>query len=353
MLLAACRCDGCYPLVLHQARLNKPPWLRDASTIDHKRFGYIKGLSGDQFAYASQASEAVFVSVPPGEEVRLVVLQANFNHNEERLYVAVHKNELDALKSCLGLTEAECELTVTVRFDLKHSYFNRLHQSLSNLTEDVIARLFPKWSDFRLHPTPISPELMRSLQLKEMSIPQDKMRALESIISCPASGPPVLVSGAFGTGKTLLLALACHYFFQESKLTNQPVRILVCTQQQTSADAFLECFVEKLLRPDNTVSISRLVRESASKDPKLQRWCKTVSRFRREYHYHAVNHIVITTCISSLYLVSFLKGFFTHIFLDEGAQTREPEGIAPLALAGRNTKIIIAGDKHQVRLSND
>ena len=42
------------------------------------------------------------------------------------------------------------------------------------------------------------------------------------------------------------------------------------------------------------------------------------------------------------------KGHFTHILLDEGAQSREPESIAPLCLADIDTKIIIVGDHKQV-----
>ncbi len=44
----------------------------------------------------------------------------------------------------------------------------------------------------------------------------------------------------------------------------------------------------------------------------------------------------------------FPPGFFTHILLDEGAQAREPEAVAPLSLATKDTKIVIAGDPQQV-----
>ena len=36
--------------------------------------------------------------------------------------------------------------------------------------------------------------------------------------------------------------------------------------------------------------------------------------------------------------------------MDEGAQAREPEAVAPLCLATKNTKIVIAGDQFQVGL---
>lgn len=42
-------------------------------------------------------------------------------------------------------------------------------------------------------------------------------------------------------------------------------------------------------------------------------------------------------------------GFFTHILLDEAAQAMECETIMPLALANKNTRIVLAGDHMQVR----
>ena len=42
------------------------------------------------------------------------------------------------------------------------------------------------------------------------------------------------------------------------------------------------------------------------------------------------------------------KDYFTHILIDEGAQTREPETITPLIMANEDTHIVIAGDIQQV-----
>lgn len=44
----------------------------------------------------------------------------------------------------------------------------------------------------------------------------------------------------------------------------------------------------------------------------------------------------------------FLTGYFSHIFVDEAAQALESETLIPLSLAGRTTKIILAGDHMQV-----
>ena len=59
--------------------------------------------------------------------------------------------------------------------------------------------------------------------------------------------------------------------------------------------------------------------------------------------------VVVTTFLTAHNIQSVVgKNVFTHILIDEGAQTREPETIAPLSMANGCTKIVIAGDNQQV-----
>ena len=82
---------------------------------------------------------------------------------------------------------------------------------------------------------------------------------------------------------------------------------------------------------------------------------KTVEVFKKEMernsHRNRQRYLVVTTCQTAKQITDVLPSwFFTHIFLDEGAQMREPEAIAPLCMASQNTKIVIAGDKYQVHV---
>lgn len=43
-----------------------------------------------------------------------------------------------------------------------------------------------------------------------------------------------------------------------------------------------------------------------------------------------------------------IQGMFTHIFIDEAAQTLECESLMPLSLATEKTCIVLAGDHHQI-----
>lgn len=60
--------------------------------------------------------------------------------------------------------------------------------------------------------------------------------------------------------------------------------------------------------------------------------------------------IVVVTLSTSICLnnIGVPKGFFTHIFLDEAAQTIECEMILPLSLATPDTRIVLAGDHMQL-----
>lgn len=46
--------------------------------------------------------------------------------------------------------------------------------------------------------------------------------------------------------------------------------------------------------------------------------------------------------------MNLARGFFTHILVDEAAQALETETTIPLALANRNTRIVLAGDHMQI-----
>ena len=317
----------------------------------HKRFGYLLDMNGDQIAYATQASEGVVI-VQDGSIIKADILRENFHHIEERLYVAFDRENIPMLEKCLRISRDTCRRKVNVRFELKHSYFDSLHRSLNQLRLEVVSRILPEEEDFSQVDTqrvPIPRQYITSLQLSP-----DQVQALQTIVSCPPKGPPVLIAGPFGTGKTRILATAAHYFLQQGR--QRSVRVLVCTQQQVSADNFLQCYLDLMMPQLRDVFIVRLTTEFAYRRHKLKRWYKTVAWLRKEFERSSDSRqrkfLIITTCQMSLLIIRILgREFFTHILLDEGAQMREPEGVAPLCMASKYTKIVIAGDQHQVRLS--
>ena len=344
------RCNGQYKLVFHQAGL-RPHNIVDVKPY-HKRFGYLCVLNDDKIACATQASEGVVI-VHKGHEIRADILRDNYFHTEQRLYIAFDRKNVSMLETCLSLPRSHCIKELNVEFELKHSYFNNLHNAVNQLSSEVIARLIPKRCDFlkvQIQLGTISKHYKNVLELSGCS--RDQWWALQMMLSCPANGPPVLISGPFGTGKTRILAIAVHSFFEQRKNAVQPVRILVCTQQHTSADTFLD-FYNKTNENRGNVYIVRLVDNRRHHNTPMQKWVETVAnlvkKIQRSPGLTQSRLLIVTTCLTSLHLTKiFPPGFFTHILLDEGALMREPEGIAPLTMAGSNTKVVIAGDKNQV-----
>ena len=63
--------------------------------------------------------------------------------------------------------------------------------------------------------------------------------------------------------------------------------------------------------------------------------------------------VIITTFLTATNLKQSMEQssqpvVFSHILIDEGAQTREPEALGALAVVKQETKIVIVGDNQQV-----
>ena len=358
------RCDGSYMLVLFQAGLKKPQWMIKEAKIDHKRFGYLEGMKGDQIAYATQASEAVTLRFIKSDNrvatVEADILLESFHRADNRLYIAFNLYNAIKLEECLLIPERKGKEyhreSVRFHFEIKHSYFQSLHKAINKLSSEVIAKLLPEEDDFD-----------QNFQLDRIPFPSHyeylkldryQLKALQATVFCKATAP-VLIAGPFGTGKTRLLAVATHYFLEECQLPAG--RVLVCAHHQASADTFMECYFGLMITDPKhpwKVNLTRLISESHHcVTHEYSRWYKTIEQFekmRSSETFYDSRVLIITTFLTSLRLIEmFGPGYFTHILLDEGAQSREPEAVAPLCLANKDTKVIIAGDHYQVGCSSN
>ena len=353
------RCDGRYLLTL-QSNLR--------STYPTQRHGIITEISGDTVAYAMQASEGATVVIEQGTKVaggQLLIQEdvkfgielsfQNYAETEEKLSVTLPEDSVGLLRA-YGISEEQFSFRVKVQFELKHSYFDGLHRSVDQLSPATIARVLPK--EF---PPFLKQALPKELDSYTQLCSQDQRDALQTILSLPPNSPPLLVRGAFGTGKTFLLAAAVHCLFRNERGGGGggAVRVLVCTQQHTSAVAFLECFHNKFSLAtsggdDHQRCIIRLVPDS-KRDAGYSEYSKVLTGQELKNEKGNVLRfpqlLMVTTGGTSRQLYSvFSEDFFTHILLDEGAQLREPEAMAPLQLSCPRTRIIISGDEYQVRL---
>ena len=227
-----------------------------------------------------------------------------------------------------------------MKFELKHSYFQILSclVYLLSTADKMVAKILPNHESFRATKAEVDLTSCKDL------CSEDQFQALQAIASCSPRGPPVIITGAFGTGKTRLLALAARYFLQ----SGAPTRVLVCTQQRVPASKFVSMYLnlEKISNRSTVI----IVQGYGLQDNRLMSFYKPVADFETFVCHMYSSMIVATTCLTARSIARFISpGFFTHILIDEGAQMREPEAIAPLLMADpERTKIVIAGDDQQV-----
>ena len=327
------------------------------------RYGYLKNISTAQIAYATQASKAAFIVSENRDlesEVQLEILAENSEHFDGNMYVAFHERNTPKLMSITAQSKLwDHEVTlqdVCIEFEEKHSYFSMLVRALNKMNIMTIKRIVPNLKDF-FRPTLASPMELLLHQLPE--IDQDQLNALHKIISCDSKSPPIIVNGSFGAGKTRLLAVTTNCIIRHGKKLHVPMRVLICAHHQVSADHFIEEYFGKMFKNMTNVELARVTSLKHRPSPYSEYsnyyitnpdYIKSYNRFHQE---HSMYLVVVTTFNTAPHLTKIFKaGVFTHILIDEGAQVREPEAIAPLCLAGPDTKIVIAGDSCQVCLIN-
>ena len=224
-----------------------PEWIKNGDASS--RYACISGMTADQIMYATQASECLYIVDKSSKSsevlVRAEVLFENFQSYYDEMLIEFTTDKVPLLERHFINGPQECQKKLMVKFEVKHLYFDFLQKSLSLLSDTQIARLFPIPNDsfaagFCSVPHSIIYDFMKLD--KESQLP-----ALD-VVTNSKSRAPVLVTGAFGTGKTRLLAVATHFFIEEGKLKNVPTRVLICAHHQVTADSFVEDYFGKMLQ---------------------------------------------------------------------------------------------------------
>ena len=316
----------------------------------HKKYGCLNVGDGDIIAYATQASESVHLIVRQNNrtnDFEAKILRDNYWHTGNNLYISVDKRCI-LPNSC---KEIECQ------FEVKHSFFDTLHKVLNKLPDEMVRRILPLSEDFngvvrtdvRTIFKNIPEEYKGILHLSDVN--EDELVPYKVALSCQSGAPPVLISGAFGTGKTCFLSSIAYCFISEAERNKLPARVLICAHHQATADTILQTYFGPMLgyQSPHRVKVVRITpkRYHISSSQKYVHLYENIGDFNSHFQeYSFVERlVVITTFLTSIHLKLYP---FTHILIDEGAQAREPEAVAPLCLADMNTKIIIAGDPRQV-----
>ena len=233
--------------------------------------------------------------------------------------------------------------------------WEKFHPAVEDVSTDLILRLVPQFSDFAagIKNTSIDYTRYEERVKVEKILELDhifQQEAAEAILNCSV-GPPFLVTGPFGTGKTRLIARLSHQILH----TEPRSRVLISVHHNQTADSYPWSFFSKLSRhfplPCQVIRLVPDVKEARTHDSYRNIVTCTAEQFWYSFRKHEDVRLVVTTNSTATRLlkdVRLLRGHFTHIFLDEAAQCTEPEALLPLLLAGPQTKIILAGDHMQV-----
>ena len=307
-------------------------------------------MSSAQIMYATQASDRrVTISIRQDSYVASI-LSCNYSHIDNKLYICFNQRG----KSINDIRD-QFPLKVNVTFDVNHSYFVGLNEGVLRISMNVLRRLIPTPQDFKSPPRDIAIDIRRH-PYGGIDLDPEQIPALEAILSNQCSAP-VLVPGAFGCGKTRLLAVATECFFREHRETGQhsPCRILICCHHQHSADVFMDSYFNKMLAHKKHPWPVKVVRVTSSRHrPSYPDYAQApdyvqAGHFDNSPYKNENSFLLVTTFGGALTISRRVKpDFFTHILIDEGAQTREPEALSPFLMANENTRIVIAGDHQQV-----
>ncbi|KAF3852034.1 hypothetical protein F7725_005389 [Dissostichus mawsoni] len=280
---------------------------------------------------------------------------------KERVYEAVIEEKtkdyifLRICKNCveeLGLLP-DRELQVELQFQLNRLPLCEMQYALDRIKDNGI--LFP---DIALNPTiPWSPNRCAVGRAAGPRLNAKQKEAILAITTpCSIQLPPILIIGPYGTGKTFTLAQAVKHILRQDDS-----RVLICTHSNSAADLYIKDYLHPYVdagnphaRPLRVYFRNRWVK---TVNPLVQQYClisNTHMTFQMPTKEDIIRHrVVVVTLSTSQYLcqLDLEPGFFSHILLDEAAQAMECETIMPFALATRTTRIVLAGDHMQVRVS--
>lgn len=182
------------------------------------------------------------------------------------------------------------------------------------------------------------------------NINAEQADAVGMILGCRGV-PPYVIYGPPGTGKTMTLVEAILQLYTSNRRAN----VLICAASNSAADHVLEKLLSAsyLIRPSDIFRLNAPSRQYDDVNPDFIRFCFFEDMVFKCPPMRALMRykIVISTYMSSSFLHAegIRRGHFTHIFLDEAAQSSEPEAMVPLSgLCGRDTVVVLAGDPMQL-----
>ncbi|XP_065128594.1 3'-5' exoribonuclease HELZ2 isoform X1 [Paramisgurnus dabryanus] len=238
--------------------------------------------------------------------------------------------------------EQKCEMEV--QFHLNRLWFCQMHKAIDDLPD--LDQVLPDLKNCSIQVSDLSD--IRDLNKHQKAA----MNFIRAETDNRTSVPPLLIYGPFGTGKTLTLAKMAQVLVQQPSN-----KILICTHTNSSADLYVEKHFHKFVTDNPEARLLRIKtkeRNLQSTDLITLQYCylsKDGHHF--EFPDKAVldsTRIIITTTAMACYFhnMRLPENYFSHILIDEASQMLECEALVALGLAGKKTRVVLAGDHMQM-----
>ncbi|XP_061088357.1 probable helicase with zinc finger domain [Conger conger] len=238
------------------------------------------------------------------------------------------------------------DLQVELQFQLNRLPLCEMHFALDSL-QDCCTLLFPE------APSAGAPPSLFSVEGMDARLNEQQKEAL-GVITAPLSLqlPPVLLCGPPGTGKSFTLLQASGALLREDSN-----RVLLCSHSEAAADTLmndLQALMGHALPQGWLLRLqgpSRLVKWAAGSAQRCSGVTpgpvETQQPGREEVER---SRVVVCTVRQAKHLLQLRldTGCFTHVLVDEASSAPECETAMALSLAGRSTRVVLAGDPGQL-----
>ncbi|XP_071507736.1 probable helicase with zinc finger domain [Diadema antillarum] len=241
------------------------------------------------------------------------------------------------------------QIRVEIQFQLNRLPLCEMHYAVDKVPDMSI--LFPDVQNNTKIPWTPNKQWSDKLDMQMNSKQREAIVAMTTPLNHQL--PPIFLVGPYGTGKTYTLAHATRLILQQPN-----TRILICTHSNSAADLYIRDYFHSFVESGNTAARPLRIyfkdRWVQTVHPVVRLYCslsESEDRFVMPSREEVEKYRVIVATLSTSRFLTHLKlesGYFTHILLDEAAQAMECETVMPLALANKNTRIVLAGDYMQI-----